>query len=264
MHVLPEVPIASASATYDDAEEEGEADADTGKGDGSLDDPVRVYRPRHPYPWGSSLADRSSQLLAQMRAELRLTLDESLLPLALTRAEAESADGAASSSSASSGSSPLLVTPQLLAVSDSLGEPFGCALRRDLEAGHEDPARRPQPSSPSSSSSSTEGAEVPMHQLDSDLLSRQLSGLCSTLHLDYWTYEWCHRVAVSQYHITVGQRTSKKDPDWSLGKFTGASLEREGGQHSNLSAPIARLAERFEGGQRCDETNGHRSSEVGT
>jgi hypothetical protein len=278
MHVLSEVPTSTStppaspsSPSSPSSEAQGEIDAEAaditeeGKaGSNSLNDLARAYWPRHPYPWGSSLAQRSAEILAQMRRDLRLVVDESIVPPALTRLGERGSEEPASFSS----SGALLVSPQLLAVSDSQGVPFGCGLRRDLDAhtgssGDSGGSSQGEMSASGRSSSyfpSSEG--VLMHQLDPDLLSRKLSGLCSTLHLDYWTYEWCHRATVSQYHVSVGQRTSKKDPNWSLGKFVGASVEREGGSPSNLSAPISRLTERFEGGQRCDETNGHRSSEV--
>lgn len=262
MHVLPEPPGAGSSSG-------ATSTGTTTSGSEVTRDPVQIYRPQHPYPWGGSLEERSSKILAQMRSDLRMSIDGDLLPEFLDheqqqqqqQEEGVAGDIVKGTLPSESESAPLFITPRLLSVSDAMGVPFGCGLRESLHQAQTDAGTRSS-SSIGRFRSATSETDVPMHQLDSELLSRHLAGQCSTLHLDYWTYEWCHRSAVSQYHINIGQRTSRKDPDWSLGRFVGAELQREGGLASNLSAPISRLTERFEGGQRCDETNGHRSSEV--
>ena len=45
-----------------------------------------------------------------------------------------------------------------------------------------------------------------------------LNGLCSTLSQGWWSYEWCHRRHVRQFHFDRGTR--KRDPEWSLGDYS--------------------------------------------
>merc|ERR1712138_202081 len=47
------------------------------------------------------------------------------------------------------------------------------------------------------------------------LLSK-LGGQCAKLSQGWWTYEWCHRRHVRQFHA----QGSKIDPDWSLGGYS--------------------------------------------
>jgi hypothetical protein len=70
---------------------------------------------------------------------------------------------------------------------------------------------------------------------------------CMTLEQGWWTYKWCHKKEIRQFH---------KEPDgtipqdWSLGKFD--TCGKNGTFYSHL----------FIGGQRCDETRGNRSTEA--
>ena len=103
---------------------------------------------------------------------------------------------------------------------------------------------------------------IPMHFYDSQLLSSKLDSICSAMTVDYWTYEWCHQRAVSQYHIVNTKSGAERSPEWSLGHFVSSEVVRERGENSNMSAAIVSLVDRFDGGQWCDETQAPRSSEV--
>ena len=52
------------------------------------------------------------------------------------------------------------------------------------------------------------------------------------------------------------------DPDWSLGTFVRTLVVRSGGDPQNLSAPILKVIDYYENGQRCDETGSGRKTEV--
>ncbi|KAJ8600584.1 hypothetical protein CTAYLR_008173 [Chrysophaeum taylorii] len=87
-----------------------------------------------------------------------------------------------------------------------------------------------------------------------ELLS-SLEGVCARLNQGWWTYEWCHRRHVRQFH--QDHAASAREPDWSLGDFArseGADFP-VGGLNSAVDV--------FDkGGQRCDETDRGRESRV--
>jgi hypothetical protein len=39
-----------------------------------------------------------------------------------------------------------------------------------------------------------------------------LGGVCSQVHLGWWSYEWCHREEVKQFHVGVSQRGAQNSP----------------------------------------------------
>jgi hypothetical protein len=92
----------------------------------------------------------------------------------------------------------------------------------------------------------------------------QLDGSCAYLNQGWWTYEWCHRRHVRQFHLEAQARS----PEWSLGDYTRTELEDDdGGAASSVDAAgseaLARAVDVFDvGGQRCDETGTGRSSTV--
>jgi len=90
-----------------------------------------------------------------------------------------------------------------------------------------------------------------------------LRGVCAYLNQGWWTYEWCHRRHVRQFHLEARQR----DPDWSLGDFgrTEVDAEGDGIVDAALLGPeqLGRARDVFDvGGQRCDETGAGRSARV--
>lgn len=103
---------------------------------------------------------------------------------------------------------------------------------------------------------------VPLHFYDSQLLSSKLAERCSTITTDYWSYEWCHQRAVTQFHIVNHKDGTDRHPQWSLGKFVSSEVVRERGESSNMSAAITQIVDTYDGGQWCDETQRPRRSEV--
>jgi len=85
----------------------------------------------------------------------------------------------------------------------------------------------------------------------SDLLNR-LDGKCTVSRQGWWTYQWCHRKEIRQYH---SENDGKRSQDWSLGSF------------DNKGRKQTATSEQFEphfflDGQHCDETGKTRWSEV--
>ena len=74
------------------------------------------------------------------------------------------------------------------------------------------------------------------------LLSKSLQGLCAFHNKEYWSFEWCHRKEVRQAHIKFVDGKVVRDPDWSLGSYQTTTIEREGDNQRNRSAPIIRVS----------------------
>lgn len=83
-----------------------------------------------------------------------------------------------------------------------------------------------------------------------------LDGLCARLNQGWWTYEWCHRQEIHQYHQDTVN--GPRSPNWSLGGYSPKTSND--GDHP---AALDRAVDIFDvGGQRCDETNRGRMSRV--
>ena len=81
-----------------------------------------------------------------------------------------------------------------------------------------------------------------------------LEGSCDTLSTGWWSYEWCHKRHVKQFHVDHVQ--GKVDPVWSLGNYKRRIV-------TNKTADEPRsIADYFEGGQHCDETGDGRRTKV--
>lgn len=123
-------------------------------------------------------------------------------------------------------------------------------------------------SSSSASSSSSSGdataaaapetVEVRPHRDEEErALLAPLESTCLPLSQGYWTFEFCHRREVRQYH----RDGTKLDPNWSLGSFD----ERGRVERAIPPATLGRhyyTSHFFVDGQRCDETRRGRSTEV--
>ena len=83
-----------------------------------------------------------------------------------------------------------------------------------------------------------------------------LEGQCDVLSMGWWSYEWCHRKHVRQFHVDHAAGTV--DPEWSLGSFAH-SQELAAGEASADQFPVV---DDFAGGQHCDETGSGRSTRV--
>jgi len=103
------------------------------------------------------------------------------------------------------------------------------------------------------------GAEEESEVADSEpprgpeALLEALEDYCDTMAMGWWTYEWCHRKHIRQFHVDHVQ--GHVDPNWSLGNYVRTVT-------TNSTSGHVSLADHFEGGQHCDETGGGRNTRV--
>lgn len=97
-----------------------------------------------------------------------------------------------------------------------------------------------------------------------EALNKNLDNTCAILNKDYWSYEWCHRREVRQFHLNTPVDTEEpsaepvRDPDWSLGKYAKTEvLTPEGGDRGAMA-----VVDYFVGGQLCHETGQGRQTIV--
>jgi hypothetical protein len=127
-------------------------------------------------------------------------------------------------------------------------------------------------------------------RVDVALIDANLVGLCAVHSQGWWTYEWCYRREVRQFHAEQSSNGLVRDPDWSLGHFNGSevvygvnpghkgsNVEEEVGAHQDSlatrgnskeaetddrDAPITEIIQTYIDGQMCDETRGGRRTDV--
>ena len=112
-----------------------------------------------------------------------------------------------------------------------------------------------------------------------DGILKKLKGLCQAVSRGYWTYEWCFRKHVRQFHLEplpknyVADKNKKdsvlevnkikylRSPDWSLGEYT---LEKEipVSVQDKPEGNLVYVSNYFVDGQHCDETGSGRHTEV--
>lgn len=145
------------------------------------------------------------------------------------------------------------------------------------------------------------GPAVPIHASDIAKQMAKLEGTCAQMHLGWWSYEWCHDAAVSQFHVKVldaaeqqeaagggrgGDRSSlpaarkfEIESVTNLGRFRGRKVrvddgrggmphfaagengENGGGRGRGLSGSIV-VTDTFSDGDWCEEAGVHRLTEV--
>ncbi|KAL7542157.1 hypothetical protein ACHAXR_011564 [Thalassiosira sp. AJA248-18] len=54
----------------------------------------------------------------------------------------------------------------------------------------------------------------------SRILTHELTGLCSQLHLGWWSYEWCHQDQVRQFHVAVNNHPTHNGPKYTIEDIT--------------------------------------------
>ena len=81
-----------------------------------------------------------------------------------------------------------------------------------------------------------------------EIFLQSLGTVCDTRNEGYWTFEWCHREEMKQYHVNS---EGKQVNAWSMGKFVGSSKMQDGS-----------FVDLYENGQHCDETNEKRKTSV--
>ena len=151
----------------------------------------------------------------------------------------------------------------------------------DKDAGKTPKAGKPPPAKPANGAAPLPPRlDARQHLRDSkhvgDLL-RKLVGLCQAVSHGYWTYEWCFRKTVSQFHLEPAPKDYKgpkvdlvnvnkvqyiRTPNWSLGKYKVESMLPEDLSFDAPAAGNVYVSHHFIGGQHCDETRNGRHTEV--
>jgi hypothetical protein len=88
----------------------------------------------------------------------------------------------------------------------------------------------------------------------------RLQKVCMINSVDWWSYEWCHRKEVKQFHMEIDQRTKKhfRNPEWSLGTYVYSDYY----SHEFDEETVEEVIDYYEDGQVCDETGEGRKTEV--
>ena len=114
-----------------------------------------------------------------------------------------------------------------------------------------------------------------------------LKGFCATKQTGYWIYEWCYKKHVRQFHlepfsegasipagskiVSVSGTKYIKNPDWSLGEWAPGAHKSKKARKPFLWPDTRQKGSTKEpkfvshlhlGGQRCDETDDSRRTEV--
>mmetsp|Transcript_18304 Transcript_18304/g.24145 ORF Transcript_18304/g.24145 Transcript_18304/m.24145 type:complete len:443 (+) Transcript_18304:126-1454(+) len=91
-----------------------------------------------------------------------------------------------------------------------------------------------------------------------------LAGVCTTITEGWWSYTWCHRQQVMQFHKDPS--TGKVDPNWVLGvyEYTESPVINEGKEwdieeDEKSQVDPTKVVDYFTNGQWCDETQAPRS-----
>lgn len=105
----------------------------------------------------------------------------------------------------------------------------------------------------------TESAETVLNRV----FARHQNHGCLLKASGYWTMEFCFQKEVTQFHVESA-KSRNRDPSYSLGTFTTTreiKADSEMSFHIPGSLGARRYVEqKFENGQKCDETGNSRSS----
>jgi hypothetical protein len=91
----------------------------------------------------------------------------------------------------------------------------------------------------------------------------ELEGVCGQLHKGWWSYEWCHRASVRQFHLVFEQQKKNQlqiESITTLGKFHSRTITTDLDQEppnvltDSAVTEIARIVDHYTGGDVCDET----------
>mmetsp|Transcript_69414 Transcript_69414/g.130554 ORF Transcript_69414/g.130554 Transcript_69414/m.130554 type:complete len:381 (+) Transcript_69414:133-1275(+) len=164
--------------------------------------------------------------------------------------------------------------PPPLTMHTADGERYVCSLP-DLDGFDEND----DDTASSSNDAASATAVHPAERMES--IMKTLEGRCDTLNVGWWSYEWCHRRHVRQFH--VDHASGKVDPVWSLGHYTRTDLKisattdsaSSSGDASSdppayLPTPpqpaasvVTSVVDLFEaGGQHCDEIGKGRQTRI--
>ena len=121
--------------------------------------------------------------------------------------------------------------------------------------------------------------------LETERRLSKLAGVCSQIHLGWWSYEWCYDQGVTQFHIHVDSANSGLELQdmTSLGSFTKRKFKIIHGQNKDSIPPTAlsndaefvvvnkyaeaepelsRVVDRYDNGEMCQASGKPRQTKV--
>eukprot|EP00946_MAST-07B_sp_MAST-7B-sp1_P005051 g5051.t1 len=159
--------------------------------------------------------------------------------------------------------------------------------QRDLADVNVLPAQNNVDESPDASAPASSSTTTKKKRPKASSLIATLKGYCTTKQMGYWIYEWCFQKHVRQFHlepykkgssiptgaklVTVSGTKYIRNPDWSLGQWEPKAHKSKAGRKPFLWPDTKKKGKTHEpkfvshlhlGGQRCDETNDGRRTEV--
>ena len=188
------------------------------------------------YPWARShdrnfhFEERQNDLLNSLRNELRLEVLTEKLPVGM---DAEHS----------------------VYIRNSEGQQYTCGARIDNKEYETSTASL----STTTATSSNEDKEMSSFQKAFGVIDR-LQKVCMINSIDWWSYEWCHRKEVKQFHLAVDSDTKKhvRNPEWSLGTYVYSDYY----SHEFDEDTVEEVIDYYEDGQLCAETGEGRKTEV--
>ena len=197
------------------------------------------------FPWSSTFDSRLDDILEELRSDMTLDVSQSVLPTAMIGGGGRSG-----------------------------GEYLHGALQYRNKEGFDLLATPVDPPG-----KDDEGTAYLPEQLDLDKLNMRLN-MCSIMPANWWNYEWCHHQSVTQFHLQEKKTPPRdetsharqggpsaaprveRDPVLLLGTYERTLVQRQDADPTNTSSPIVRVVDHYTGGQRCDETDSPRQTEV--
>jgi hypothetical protein len=150
---------------------------------------------------------------------------------------------------------------------DKDGEIYTCSFGSDEESNDDDDDDQHKKHRDKKDASLTSGGQSDNSHSSVESKLGALEGKCETLNTGWWSYQWCHKKEVKQFHVDVGKGTI--DPEWSLGKYTHSARDevKNNGEEAAFDdeeeeGDQTPPDDYFEGGQRCDETSTYRKTKV--
>jgi hypothetical protein len=222
------------------------------------------------FPWAKTrdrlfhFEERQSHLLDSLRSDLHLDVLADKLPVGMT--SGVKSEGASEGTSEESSEESSGTTSGTVYVRNSESQKYICRVRGANESITTTVSDRTHSSGSGSGSGS--GSELTTTTDDESMVSFQkafgvidrLKNVCMINAIDWWSYEWCHRKEVKQFHLDVDHKAKKhfRNPEWSLGTYVysdyySAEFDEE---------TVEEVVDYYEDGQMCDETGEGRKTEV--
>jgi len=127
--------------------------------------------------------------------------------------------------------------------------------------------------------------DVGINHIEVERVSRELQGVCSQVHQGYWSYEWCHKKTMRQFHVAA--EAQKDNPGMfnyniesviKLGRFKSENSSIQFQDLTNINKKVqagvvpvmevmmksmgtqVKLTQTFEGGDKCVDAGNRRRS----